>query len=204
LTGNRDIRHYWEELPGPNWFSGVELYARQVARAENGATFVELGAWKGRSTAFMAVEIALSGKDIAFYTVDHWRGSGEEAHLRDSDLANARLYEVFQANIEPVRNYVEPIVGDTAAVAARFADASVAFVYVDAGHTFADVSADLVAWWPKLEQGGIIAGDDWCDSDDNYGVRRAVTAFFAPRGLEIEISPGSPIVEWLQWSVAKA
>jgi predicted O-methyltransferase YrrM len=198
------VRHYWEELPGPNWFSGADLYARQVARAENGATFVELGAWKGRSTAFMAVEIALSGKDIAFYTIDHWRGSGEEAHLHDPDLVEGRLYDVFLCNIEPVHEYVKPITGDTATVADRFSDDSVSFVYIDAGHTFADVSVDLAAWWPKVERGGVIAGDDWCDSDDRYGVRRAVNAFFEARGLEIHVYPGSPNKEWLQWLVAKS
>jgi predicted O-methyltransferase YrrM len=197
------LRHYWNELPGPNWFAAADLYAQQVSRAADGATFVELGAWKGRSTVFMAVEIALSGKDINFFTVDHWRGSGEEAHLCDADLAAGQLYDAFLANIEPVRAYVEPIIGDTAVVADRFTANSLAFVYVDAGHAFTDVTDDLAAWWPKVERGGVIAGDDWCHSDERYGVRRAVTSFARTQGLPIQIHQGSPDPWWLQWALTK-
>lgn len=62
--------HYWRGLPGPVWFSGARIYQRYVAGVEGPSIAVELGAWKGRSTCFMGVEIANSGKPIDFYTVD--------------------------------------------------------------------------------------------------------------------------------------
>jgi hypothetical protein len=198
-----EIAHYWSDLPGPVWFSAAALYARQVAGAADGDTFVELGAWKGRSTAFMAVEIARSGKAIRFVTVDHWRGTDEPEQLADPDLRENRLYETFLRNIAPVRDYVEPIRARTVDAARMFDDGTVAFVYVDAGHGYADVRADLSAWWPKIKPGGRMAGDDWCDYDENYGVRRAVGDFFAENRAAVSVEPGSPNTEWLQWVVEK-
>lgn len=198
-----DIAHYWSELSGPVWFSAVDIYARQVDAAADGDTFVELGAWKGRSTVFMAVEIARSGKAIRFVTVDHWQGTEEPDQLADPDLREDQLYETFLGNIAPVRDYVEPMRALTTKAAKAFDDGTLAFVYVDAGHGYADVRADLRAWWPKIKPGGSMAGDDWCDTDEDYGVRRAVSEFFAKQGVAVSVEPGNPNREWLQWVVEK-
>ena len=34
-------------------------------------------------------------------------------------------------------------------------------MYIDGRHDFAGVLEDLVAWWPKLCQGGLLGGHDW-------------------------------------------
>jgi len=199
------MQHYWHTLQGPMWFSATAIYRTQVKRAADGAVFVEVGAWKGRSAAFMAVEMVNSGKHIDFYTVDHWLGSDEAAHQDDPDVASGRLFEVFCANIEPVKHYVTPLRGCSTRVAARFPDRSLDFVYLDASHTYADVRADLTAWWPKLKDNRVMAGDDWCFEHEqgNRGVARAVTEFFDAQGLDIAVEPGCPNPGWMQWLVLK-
>ena len=170
------IDHYWHTLPGAPWFSGCRIYAEQVKHARPGAIFVELGAWKGRSTAFMAVEIANSGKDIKFYTVDHWSGTRSEgAQENDEDVRAGLLYDVFLDNIRQVKSYVCPIRSDSAQASQQFADYSIDFVYVDAEHTFSAVKRDIELWWPKLKVGGVLAGDDWCFFDEHcneFGVKK--------------------------------
>jgi hypothetical protein len=199
------IGHYWRDLPGPAWFSGADIYARFVAGAADGAVAVELGAWKGRSTCFMGVEIANSGKAIAFYTVDDWRGSPGESGYEDADLAGGTLFETFSANIAPVAEHVRIIAGDSVDAAARFAEGSIDFLYLDASHTYEGVMRDLVAWFPKVKVGGTIAGDDWCNEQHGQpGVRNAVRDFFGRRSQELQILPGSdPNPDWLQWSIEK-
>src|SRR5690242_6325188 len=164
LTGAA-MQHYWHTLPGPSWFSAATIYKAQVARARPGAVFVEIGAWKGRSTAYMAVEIINSGKPIEFYTVDQWLGVEEPEYRRDPDVVAGRLFSTFLGNIAAVRDHVVPLHGSSTAAATRFADRSIDFVYLDADHAYAAVKADLAAWWPKLRPGGVIAGDDWCYTD---------------------------------------
>jgi predicted O-methyltransferase YrrM len=194
------MEHYWRDLPGPNWFSGAAIYRRYVDSVRTPSVAVELGAWKGRSTCFMAVEIANSGKAITFYTVDNWQGSiGEEEQEHDPDVQAGRLFGVFQQNVSPVASRVNVIRSDSAAAAERFADGSVDFLYVDAGHSFEGVLSDLAAWFPKVRDGGLIAGDDWCQQ----GVRSAVIAFFGRDRSRIRVEAGEPNENWLQWSIVK-
>lgn len=199
--------HYWESLPGPNWFAGAAIYREQVERVDGPAVFVELGCWKGRSTSFMGVEILNSGKPIVFWAVDHWEGSDEEEHRSDPDVQAGRLHEAFLENIKPVREFVRPLRADTADAASGFHDGSVDFVYVDAAHTRAGVLRDLRAWWPKMKSGGVLAGDDWMldKPAGEWGIQRAVSDFCKDRLLRFEVSPGSPGDKqyWPQWKIAR-
>ena len=177
--------------------------------ARDGAVFVELGAWKGRSTAFMGVEIANSATDIEFYAVDTWLGSAAESvHDADPDLQEGTLHQAFLQNIEPVRAYVRPLRELSTQAATRFGDGGVDFVFVDAGHTYQDVTNDLVAWWPKVRPGGVMAGDDWTLRDQKDGqrsVRRAVRRYFNRPDCfyAIELWKGTTHPEWTQWLVRK-
>lgn len=200
------MNHYYLDLPGTNWFSGAEIYRRFVERARDPSIAVELGAWKGRSTCFMAVEIANSGKPIRFYTVDHWQGSaGEAGHEADPDRVAGRLFETFLGNIEPVASFVEMIRSDSSAAAKQFKDASIDFLYVDASHTCEGVLRDLAAWYPKIKIGGLIAGDDWCfDDRGDHSVKKAVLLFFGRSASRLRLEPGSsPNQTWIQWSIVK-
>lgn len=145
--------------------------------AKDGAVFVEVGAWKGKSTAFMAVEIANSGKRIAFYTVDTWQGSDEPAHHADPDVRAGRLYEVFLRNIKPAAAHVKPIRATSVEAAKLFDDGSVDFIMLDGDHTYEGVRDDIAAWLPKMKPGAIFSGDDY-----NWtGVRKAIEEAFAGR-----------------------
>ena len=50
--------------------------------------------------------------------------------------------------------------GDSAAMADKIEDASLAFWFIDAAHTYGGCKRDLKAWAPKIGRIGIIAGDD--------------------------------------------
>ena len=200
------MKHYWRDLPGPNWFSGANIYGRYVDSVKGPSLAVELGAWKGRSTSCMGVEVASSGKAIEFHTIDHWRGTPGEPDIDiDPDRQADRLFEIFSRNIAPVAEHVNVIRSDTAAAAARFDGESIDFLYVDASHTYEGVIRDLTAWYPKVKTGGLIAGDDWCFMTGREpSVRLAVTDFFGESSRRIAIEPGSPPNEdWLQWSIVK-
>lgn len=60
------------------------------------------------------------------------------------------------------------------------------FVYLDGDHDLPAITADLVAWWPLVTPGGILAGHDYTEECDT--VRRAVDAFADRLGLEVRIT----------------
>lgn len=158
---------------GENWFTFPELYKKMVAEFPSGSRFVEVGCWKGKSAAFMAVEIANSGKNIDFACVDTWEGS--EEHKDISDVAN--IYDIFTENMRPVENYYRAIRLPSVEAASQFEDESLDFVFVDASHEYEDVKEDINAWLPKVKPNGILAGHDYYPAGGWPGwpgVRKAV------------------------------
>lgn len=183
--------HYFEQIEG--WFNFRQAYRDAVAEAPRHAVFVEVGSYKGRSAAFMGVEIANSGKPITFYCVDHWKGSDEEAHKADPD--RKRLFTVFKDNIAPLIKahvHIKPVRSDSAQAAHLFEDESVDFVWIDAGHDYDSVSEDIEAWWPKVKPGGVMGGDDL----PMAGVNQAVTELFPDAERVSENG-------WMWWRVRK-
>ena len=152
------MKHFHLKIQG--WCSFIFMYREEVEKAKDGAVFVEIGAWKGKSTAYMAVEIINSGKDIEFWTVDTFKGSDEIQHDNDPICASGKLEEHFRENIRDVAKYVNVHVGDSSSFASHFADNSVDFIFVDGDHTREGVTKDIKAWWPKLKVGGRMGGDD--------------------------------------------
>lgn len=151
------MEHFYETVPG--WFNFQATYDLMLEKAPPVAHFVEVGAWKGRSAAYMAVNIINSGKSIRFDVVDTWLGSGAE-HDHDQDLKDGRLYEVFLEHVAPVLDHINPVRATSAEAAAGYEDASLDLVFIDAAHDYDSVCSDIRAWLPKVKPGGYIGGDD--------------------------------------------
>lgn len=155
---------------GEVWFNYPELYERMVKRFPSGSTFVEVGSWKGMSSAFMAVEIANSNKNIDFYCVDTWDGSIEHEQY---GIDTSRLYDTFLDNMSPVKKYYKAIRAASLQAVKQFEDNSLDFVFIDASHEYQDVKDDIIAWLPKVKPGGVLAGHDY-KNPDFPGVEKAV------------------------------
>ena len=159
------------------WFDFDDIYELALRRCSTrkSARFVEVGAYKGRSTCFMAERLAESGLDVAFDVVDSFAG--------DDDVGHGDLWPEFAANLERAGLLSRLTAHRRLSVeaAADFADQSLDFVFIDARHTYDAASQDLAAWWPKVKPGGLIAGHEYVHSP---GVRAAVDAFVARGALE--------------------
>lgn len=126
---------------------------------KDGDHYVEIGAWKGKSTAFMATEIMNSGKNVKFDVIDTWEGSLE--HNDDEFVKTGTLYEHFLNNMKPVDGYYNPIKMTSLEASKLYDDNSLDFILIDGSHEYEDVKSDILHWYPKLKYGGIIAGDDY-------------------------------------------
>lgn len=153
---------------GENWFSYHNLYKEFVERTPNGGKIIEVGVWKGKSVAFLGVEVINSGKNIQIDAVDTWRGtSNEVAHRDDWYVQNDKLYELFLENIKPVtrgvhqHDVIRPVRKTSLDAAQDYPDRSLDAVFIDAAHDYDSVCADIRAWLPKVKPGGILAGHDW-------------------------------------------
>lgn len=170
----KPYEHFYKSLEGG--FNFEDVYTEMVAAASPKSTFVEVGAWKGMSAAFMAVEIANSHKDIKFFCVDTWRGtSNEMVHALDPDITkHGSILNIFTQNTKPVAGFINAIQVPSTVAPRLFEDASIEFVFIDADHTYEAVKQDIAAWLPKVKPGGYIGGHDMVAE----AVHRAVSEVF--------------------------
>lgn len=176
------MQHFYQNKNfGENWFSFSRLYNDFVTTVPNDSKIVEVGCWKGKSTAYMAVEIINSNKNIDFYCVDTWKGS--EEHKSDQYVQNNSLYELFLSNIEPVKDIIKPIRKTSVEASKDFEDNSLDLVFIDANHTYEAVKEDILHWLPKVKTNGIMAGHDYVHTTAWQGVIKAVNELIGKENI---------------------
>lgn len=170
------MEHFYHNVPGHMNFEG--LYADAVNRVPDGGTMVEVGTWRGRSLAFLAVQALHSGKKLDIVGVDAFEDS-PDAHMME-DPINQNSFPTMASVAAyftelPQVRLIKALSWDAAA---EFKDESVDFCFIDACHAYEAVKKDLDAWWPKIKKGGVFAGHDY---DINYpGVPAALHEKFGP------------------------
>ena len=151
----------YKYLDIPGWFNMHDAYMNLVKYCEDGDDIVEIGCFAGRSTRFLCDALELSGKhDVKVHVIDTFEGSGME----HANVNLNSMYDDFMRNladhIEQERVIVNVNKSDNSNIINSFADNSVFGVIVDGAHTMEAVQDDIINWWPKIKDGGIMVGDD--------------------------------------------
>ena len=163
------IEHYWmDEKFDEKWFTYEDIYKRIIDSIPEGGRIVEVGAWKGASTSYLAVEA--QHKKMRIDVVDTWAGSEEHKNM-DEAIKNS-LFEKFIDNLRPLISLINPIRIDSVSASKMYDDNSLDAVFIDADHKYESVKADIIAWMPKVKKNGILAGHDYCNT--HFGVKMAV------------------------------
>lgn len=129
------------------------------------------------------------------YLIDGWtrlNQAGDGSHPQawhDNNLKEVR---------ERMKPYPKAVImqGLSADMIAQIPDDSLIYAYIDCDHSYEGCLADLVAIWPKLKDGAILAGHDV--SNPAYGVGEAVRFFCGPPEKKLDIN----IIEEDHWSMA--
>jgi hypothetical protein len=133
--------------------------------------------------------------DLTLYMVDLWRHnpSPEYRATRDNSARMARwrwprLYLRVVNRFAAYGSRAVMLRADSVEAAARIADASLDFVFIDDDHSFSGCSRSLAAWFPKVKPGGLFSGHDYqhLGLQFRFRVTEAVDAFCAQRGLTVE------------------
>lgn len=102
-----------------------------VATMPIGANVVEVGAWLGRSTAYLARACQASRKDIRLSVVDTWEGSSLEGMYNDALLeSQGSVFDQFRRNMEAaeVWNHLTAIKSTSVEASQGFPNNSLDFV----------------------------------------------------------------------------
>ena len=192
--GRDPLKDFPAGQPGDlqGWHSRHPYLTRAIA-GRKPRIVVEVGVWKGASVVTMAQEIKRLGLDAVVIAIDTWLGSSEhylwEKFIPDLDFefGYPRLYRKFAANIvnEGLADVVVPLPLDSINAFQLLKEKSIRpdVLHIDAGHDYHSVMADLKAWWPQLQPGGILVGDDYFKNMFGMGkwpeVRQAFDEFLA-------------------------
>lgn len=171
----------WRDIEG--WFDFAEVYERIAKASQIDGKFVEVGAWMGKSIAFMA---SIAPADMRLFAVDTFKGSPEEdIHRKEIERVGGDLRAVYDTNLKALgmADRITTLQLTSLEAAATFRDGELDAVFIDAAHTFDSVKEDIEAWLPKVRQGGILAGHDY---DDYFpGVKIAVNRVLGEGKFEV-------------------
>jgi len=153
----------------PTYTSPSELRGLfRLARAcpPNG-TIVEVGAYVGAATCYLAAGLSLRGGRI--YCVDTWNNETMPEGIRDT-------FAEFTHNTSPLREMIVRVRKRSTDVDRSDIQEAVDLVFIDADHTYSSVRRDFDHYSTFLADGGILAFHD-CNAF--IGVTRVIAEALA-------------------------
>jgi len=159
---------YYFEYPDnliEGWMRFPELlWLYETAKKMN--TIAEAGSWKGKSTHALC-----SGcKSGTVTAIDHFLGSEEEKEFQHKEAVGDIVYNQFMENMKRFNN-LRVNRKDIVEAAKDYPDKYFDMTFLDGGHTYEQVKADILAWLPKTKK--LICGHDYTPNLWN-GVVKAV------------------------------
>lgn len=145
---------------------------------------VELGSYKGQSTAHLATG-AKEGQGAHVWAIDPWDLPGNPYGKHGYSAPVVR--DEFERQLRGLRLWtrVTPLRAFSVDAAAGWEGPKVGLLYIDADHAESSVRADVAAWTPHLAEGHVLAFDD-LDTPRNPGVRVVVDEL-AAAGYTLEV-----------------
>lgn len=175
---------HWNQIKG--WFeeSDAEAYNDLVAKLKPNSKIVEVGSFCGRSAMSIAPACKAAGHIIICIDRFHWPIAEAAKHIPHGILQQLDLphYQyAFNKNTSEYKDIIFPIKATSVrgSELIKALGISADLVFIDADHTYESVCEDIEAWWPIVNDGGIIGGHDY--SEHWPDVIRAVADKFGDR-----------------------
>lgn len=173
-----DTKFYFEY--GANNIQGWMTFPEQKFLYELGKQYhliAELGSWKGRSTHALASGMGDKGEIIA---IDTFQGSQEEGDKTNSIAKVEDILATFKENTKQFKNIIVNQ-GKGLDLVGMYVDKGLEAVFIDAGHTYEEVKADIEAYLPKAKF--LICGHDYFPGVWDGVVKAVDEKFGKPDGV---------------------
>jgi predicted O-methyltransferase YrrM len=175
----------------------------EIIRGLRPDVVIDVGAWKGASTIYLADIMkrnAVAGTVIAVDTflgsVEHWDKTSGFAGLIPHRFGMPLLYEQFLSNVVRcgAQDRIVPLALTSAGggVLLRRLGIQAGLIHIDASHDYEDVLRDARVYWDVLQPGGFIVGDDY--NQDWPDVIRAANQFATEKVVAVMSRPPKWIV----------
>ena len=136
----------------------------KIARSlKDNSVIVEIGAFKGKSSCFIAEGI--NSKRIQFFSIDTWYNDTMQQGRQD-------VFAGFLENIKPYKDKIQALRGYSYEVIRNWPQQrKIDFLWIDGDHSYEGVKRDIQDWLPLVKKKGIVCFHDYRDAP---GVKKAV------------------------------
>ncbi|EKD69462.1 MAG: hypothetical protein ACD_47C00113G0005 [uncultured bacterium] len=141
----------------------------ELAAGSPVGSFVEIGSYLGASSCFIAAGIKRAGGKSKLYCVDTWRNDSMSEGPRDT-------FDEFMKNTFGYKELIVPV-RNTSEAAAKLLTERINFLFIDGGHSYEAVKADVELWLPKLNSGAVAIVHDYGWAE---GVKKVVNENIKP------------------------
>jgi len=170
----------WNGIEG--WLSPNEAYAlyRYARRLPRGATALEIGSWKGKSTYCIARGL----RDGRLICVDPFDASGDDfsAALYTARAGTTSLREQFEATMTAagVRERLDVRQGTSDRFVGTVGPLDM--IFIDGNHEYEACRSDFSGYAPSLRPGGLLLFHDYDPSKPDSGPRMLIDQTIVPSG----------------------
>jgi predicted O-methyltransferase YrrM len=180
-----DIPYIYNNIKVLNYYnhgwcgSSNQIKLEEFIKNYNPEIIVELGSWMGSSTIFMAQKSSPSCK---VYAIDTWLGSLEHNKTAELKKYLPTLFHQFLSNVLSMKqeHKIIPMRMSTVEAAQILNFNNIDLLYIDASHQEDDVYKDIVNWWPKIKDSGMMCGDDFQLSGVKNAIKKAMVELRIP------------------------
>jgi hypothetical protein len=156
------------KIPAMTTDAERECFYRLAKEGAGKGEVVELGAWLGAGSAWIAAGVRDSGVDRKAKVYDRFEAKGNHAvkveHWRKNhgvnEVAEGTPLEQFRINLGPLLQYVEPTRAEIGGI--KWSGGPVSVLICDAPKRVREISAVLTAFRKALQPGSVMAWQDFC------------------------------------------
>ena len=167
----REFARVVSESSVKGWLNMEEavFLAACAAKTPGGRYIVEVGSYQGLSTLFLGYGSQL-GSMPKVYAVD----PHEPVVHNNAGVYGSGDQQEFYKNISDYRlgNMIYALSVQSTCAAGAFVDKTVGLLFIDGDHSQRAVEADIAAWVPKVDYGGLILFHDRCEAGVFDALRR--------------------------------
>ena len=148
----------------------------QICDTMSTRTAAEVGVWRGE---FSEVILRRCPKIKSYYLLDPWchlPNWNKPFNVTNSEFETVMAEALNRTSFAGERRHL--LRGTTTEVSKSIPDRSLDFCYIDGDHTLRGITIDILRMYPKMRDGGIIAGDDFCPNAWQHGAKFEPTLVF--------------------------
>lgn len=186
------MRDYYKEIDKDGQMFDFKTFYLETARLlPNRCRVVEVGLNNGKSAIYLAEQFINIGTSVdRFIGVDNCAYGG-------IDQRNDIIKNIIKAEVD-----IEFFEMSSLDASCKFPGNYFHFVFLDSSHLYNQTRAEIILWYDKIMDDGILAGHDYYGHEE---VRRAVDELIPSEHLHIEQTSNGYGIWWLkknyQWKI---